>query len=316
MDTNNFCNLACIMCPFSVKSKTNKPEIMPIELYKKIARELFPMIRYLYLSCGTEPLVTPDFAKYLGIAKQYKVPFVSFCTNGILMDEHVSRNVIKMGINEVIFSIDGATKETFEKIRRGAKFETVTKNMSTLARLKRESNKNLPSIRINCTMQTYNFNELEDIIRLAKKYDVDIVQFRHLVSGEGTKTKANSLFNIKEEYNRKIDDLIKLSRELDINISYPSKFELNEEEVKITEKEECAFPWFYLYIDHKGRAKPCPFQKEYVADFSRQSLKDYENSPKLEAIKKELINASDKSCVRYCKSQGGIVDINTESYFE
>jgi len=315
MDTNNFCNLACSMCPFSI-SKNQKREIMPLQLFGRVANELFPLARYLYLSCGTEPLVTPDFEKYIEIAKGYKVPFISFCTNGVLMDEAMSKKVIELGVNEVIFSIDGATKATFERIRKGADFDKVIGNIGTLARLKVESRSKLPSIRINTTMQKDNFNELEDILRLAKKYGAGTVQFRHLVPVGGLVTKAQSLFGMKEEYNSKLESLVELAKQLKISITYPPKFELKKEAKEKQEKSECAFPWFYMYINHLGRAKPCPFFRENMIDFHSQTYKDYQNNPKLRAAKMALLSGAKDSCVRFCQSQGGTVDVNAENYFE
>jgi len=315
MDTNNFCNLACPMCPFSV-SKTATREVIHLELFGKIANDLFPHTRYLYLSCSTEPLVTPDFEKYVEIAKEYKVPFVSFCTNGVLMDEKMNRKVIGLGVNEVIFSIDGATRGTFEKIRKGASFDAVVGNLGMLTRLKKELGSKLPSIRINTTMQKDNFNELEDILRLAKKFGADCVQLRHLVQVGGLAKKDLSLYDMKDGYNRKLDGLIMLSKQLGINITHPPKFDLSKKTGQQREINECAFPWFYMYIDHKGRAKSCPGFREYIIDFNVSSFKDYQNSPKLKEIKRKLLLREKDSCVSSCRSQGGVVDVNAESYFE
>lgn len=71
IDTNCVCNIECIMC-------TNKPisnsteNIMPFEAYKTIIDKTAKTTRLLYLSCGYEPYMTPDFRKYLAYAKQKK----------------------------------------------------------------------------------------------------------------------------------------------------------------------------------------------------------------------------------------------------
>lgn len=316
MDTNNFCNLACTMCPFSATKEGLKKEIMSFALYQKIAKDIFPLIRYLCLSCGTEPLMTPGFENYLTLAKGYKVPFISFCTNGMLLDKEFSRKIIEIGISEVIISIDASKKGTFEKIRAGAKYDTIFKNISDLVELKKELKSKLPNLRFNCVMQRENFNELEGIVRLAKKYDVSTVQFRHIVSVDNLRTKDKSLFNIKRLYNDKIDEIIKLSNEIGVNILYPKKYDLSEHAAKQEEREECAFPWFYMYIDHRGRAKHCPFFKGEISDFGMQNYSDYLKSPKLLYAKNNLKRNTAESCIKHCKSQGGVVDVNSEIYYE
>ncbi len=121
MDTINLCNLRCKMCYYSSDYMRKKDE-MSEATFRKIAEEVFPRTRFLYLSCATEPLTNKNFAKLLRITGEYNVPFTSFCTNGQLLTREVVQAAIDANISEVIFSIDGATAETYEHIRRGGKW--------------------------------------------------------------------------------------------------------------------------------------------------------------------------------------------------
>ena len=56
------CNLRCPSCYFSnpeFRAKIDKQ--IAIEDFRKIADELFPYTKILYLSCSAEPLTTRDF---------------------------------------------------------------------------------------------------------------------------------------------------------------------------------------------------------------------------------------------------------------
>src|SRR5438309_11014141 len=86
MDTINLCNLRCKMCYYSFDFKRKK-EQMELPLFRKIANEVFPKTRFLYLSCATEPLMNKQFADFVWVTGEYKVPFTSFCTNGQLLTE-------------------------------------------------------------------------------------------------------------------------------------------------------------------------------------------------------------------------------------
>src|SRR5438067_5013664 len=85
MDTINLCNLRCKMCYYSFDYKRKK-EQMDVELFSKIADEIFAKTRFLYLSCATDPLMNKQFADFVQITGKYTVPFTSFCTNGQLLN--------------------------------------------------------------------------------------------------------------------------------------------------------------------------------------------------------------------------------------
>src|SRR5436309_94158 len=139
MDTINLCNLRCKMCYYSFDYKRKK-EQMDVELFSKIADEIFAKTRFLYLSCATEPLMNKQFADFVRITGKYKVPFTSFCTNGQLLNSAVIESCIDSQISEIIFSIDGATAETYEAIRRGGKWDRLVKNLDLLQDMKRQMN--------------------------------------------------------------------------------------------------------------------------------------------------------------------------------
>src|SRR5690348_6321465 len=61
MDTINLCNLRCKMCYYS-SDYLRKRQEMDETTFRKIADEIFPRTRFLYLSCATEPLTNKHFA--------------------------------------------------------------------------------------------------------------------------------------------------------------------------------------------------------------------------------------------------------------
>src|ERR1035438_3593382 len=131
MDTTNLCNLRCIMCEYS-SDYLRKRADMDASLFDGIAADLFPRTRFLYLSCITEPLMNKQFAKIVRSAGAYRIPFTSFCTNGQLLTEEIVQTCIDSKVTEIVFSIDGATAETYEHIRRGAKWDRLLERLTLL----------------------------------------------------------------------------------------------------------------------------------------------------------------------------------------
>ena len=83
----------------------------------------------------------------------------------------------KFKIIYIAISIDAATRETYNKLRHG-NFELLLKNLEMLSDLKKE--KKIFSLQFNFVVQKDNYKEMIDFIKLAKKYNVDIVQFTKL----------------------------------------------------------------------------------------------------------------------------------------
>jgi MoaA/NifB/PqqE/SkfB family radical SAM enzyme len=59
---------------------------------------------------------------------------VGITTNATLLDQSMAARLLDPGLGFLYFSADGASKETHERIRLGADFDVVTKNIRNCAR--------------------------------------------------------------------------------------------------------------------------------------------------------------------------------------
>lgn len=135
----NICNLRCIMCPYEemVTRKTRPQGKMNDPLFKKIIDEVAPFAELIYLHGLGEPLLHPKIFEFIKYAKK-KGLRVGISTNAMLLDKTKSRKLLDSDIDYVILAMDGATKETYEKIRVGGKFEQVEQNIRQFLQLKKE----------------------------------------------------------------------------------------------------------------------------------------------------------------------------------
>src|SRR3984893_5335360 len=177
MDTINLCNLRCKMCYYSFDFRRKK-EQMDLPLFRKIADEVFPKTRFLYLSCATEPLMNKQFSDYVRVAGEYEVPFTSFCTNGQLLTEEVVQASIDANISEIIFSIDGATAETYEAIRLGGKWDRLCRNLELLKSMKQRAHARTPAVRMNFTCMQTNIEELPAMVNFASEHGAESLHVR------------------------------------------------------------------------------------------------------------------------------------------
>jgi len=238
MDFTNRCNLKCIMCHFSIPGRDQLRDEIPIERFEEFAPQILPHVEHLGLSCATEPFMYPKFLDALPIVKKYEVPYVYYVTNATMLRDSQVIKTIESGIDLVMISIDGATKETFEKIRRGSNFDQILANTRLLRDKKIEMGSKTPVIRFNCTLMKNNVHELEDMIHLFKELGGEEIDIRHVTPFEGLETTGLSLFEHKELANRQLDRARALATELGLQIAYcPDNFDLfssNDAEPKVS----------------------------------------------------------------------------------
>ena len=125
------CNLRCEMCPVPKNMElmgSRARVIMKPDVFRRVLSGLTGNHHSLCLNQMGEPLLNKHAAKYVQWAKA-DGHRVGFYTNGTLLSRSVADALLDAGIDYVVFSLDGATKHTFESIRIGADFETTMANV-------------------------------------------------------------------------------------------------------------------------------------------------------------------------------------------
>lgn len=99
-------------------------------------------ISFFQLSFYGESLLDPLIAEKIRlIFKHIPQAWVLIVTNGSLLTKENSQKLLDSGISEIRVSIEGNTKEEYEKIRRGLSFDQLVENMNCLKSI-RDNNKN------------------------------------------------------------------------------------------------------------------------------------------------------------------------------
>ena len=133
MDITNQCNIRCIMCPFSDPAiGGRKRKDLSKETFLRWADEMFSWAAYVGLLFGTEPTLNPNLVSFVRTAKEFRVPNVYFSTNAMKLLPALTAALIDAGLDELNVSLDAGCKATFERIRRGARWDTVISNLRSL----------------------------------------------------------------------------------------------------------------------------------------------------------------------------------------
>ena len=99
-ELNASCNLKCPMCPISAESPKGKGKStwFDFEFYKElIDYSVEQGTRAIKLNYINEPLIRNDLIKFIEYALSRGILDVYFSTNGILLNDKISENLIKSG---------------------------------------------------------------------------------------------------------------------------------------------------------------------------------------------------------------------------
>ena len=102
-------------------------------------------------------------------------------SNGLLFNEK-NFNIVKRNYKKIKLhvSIDAATKEVYEDVRRGSRWEILCRNMEYASELRRKDE--LEEFAIFFVVQQRNINDMRKFVELGKKWNCDRVYFGRVLN--------------------------------------------------------------------------------------------------------------------------------------
>jgi len=162
IELSSYCNLKCTMCPHGDKNIELEQGFIDTVLAKKIIDECGRYgVASLKFSGRGEAMLHPDFVDLIKHAKAAGLLDIMFNTNGLNLTEEIARELVNSQIDLIIISIDGASKETYEKIRVGGDFETLVNNINYLVNYRKKIKARKPMIRLQFVKMQENMHEFE-----------------------------------------------------------------------------------------------------------------------------------------------------------
>jgi MoaA/NifB/PqqE/SkfB family radical SAM enzyme len=174
------CNLDCITC---FRNGWDQPiGRMSDETFERIfagLKELSPSPSVYFGGIG-EPLFHPKTVEWIRRIKGLGLK-VELITNGTILTEKKSRELIDAGLDILWVSVDGATPESFADVRMGAELPVILENLRRLFKMRKGGHFPKPEIGVAFVAMKRNINDLPKIIQLghtfgAKYYSVSNVQ--------------------------------------------------------------------------------------------------------------------------------------------
>lgn len=119
-----------------------------------------------------EPLTHPRILEMIASAKQVGSS-VELITNGILLNSEMSSDLIKLGLDRLWVSLDGATPQSYADVRLGNMLPRVLENLEGLRKLLRKTSSPVPRLGIAFVAMRRNIGDLPVLIDLGKKLGAD-----------------------------------------------------------------------------------------------------------------------------------------------
>src|SRR5208337_2436656 len=140
----NACN---IDCPHCYQARNGDNLLRPTEVAEELRREL--MAFYPYLSTlriqGGEVFAIRGFRELIDdVAQVVRRPILSISTNGTLIDDEWAERLVRTPFSNVTVSIDGGTRATYDRLRKGANLEHVLANIDRIQRWKANLGSDMP----------------------------------------------------------------------------------------------------------------------------------------------------------------------------
>ncbi|MBL8748525.1 MAG: radical SAM protein [Planctomycetes bacterium] len=221
LDMVTRCQIRCVMCHFAHPEFRENPVTMGGELLERVAAELFPRAHDVVLSSSAEPLLAPDLPRALELCKKYGVPNFHFSTNALAMTDTIMDTVIDSGMPLITVSCDGITKETFEKIRRPAKWEPFLRRFDIINERKKARGSAKPDISVTCVLMRSNIREVPEMIRFWHARGVKYMNFVHMAVIGGLGIEDESLMNDAKLCNSTMAEARRIADELKMGVTMP-----------------------------------------------------------------------------------------------
>ncbi len=263
IEPTNFCNLDCLMC---VRRKMKRAVgYMEMSLFSKIIDEVkrYP-VELIYLMMFGESLFHKNLIDMVKYCKKAGLK-VGISTNATVLNAEISRKIVESGLDFFIISFDSVDPSTYNKIRKGARYEKTRENIETFLRIK---GKRKPTTIIQSLIMKGNRLEKKKVQGIFSRYDVTI-KFRpvHNWSGEDE----------------------------DIN-------ELQVNQRNLNQNELCDKIWRHLTIQWDGTVVPCCniYDKQIsFGNVKEKTLKEIWNGERMKGFRKAHILGRGK--IKFCK---------------
>ncbi|MCX7013398.1 MAG: radical SAM protein [Candidatus Sumerlaeota bacterium] len=297
IEYNDYCNLHCIHCPRENPDIPRSTGQWTLEMLERI-RPWLPSAAFVGIAGLGEPFLSKTLPEFLERIIEAG-PAPSIITNGTLLTPQRAERLVGLGPMIINVSIDGATRETFEQVRRGASFDEVVGNLAALREIKERRRSPFPLVQIFWCILKENLGEEERLAELARRAGVASVWIQPaydygVPAGRGVGLVSN------EEAEQAVARLRAAAAPKGIPIVYTP---LNA--LPWTDNGRgrwfCPNLWKTLHFDPHGNMRVCCMGEfQLVGNVMEKPLDELWNAPAMVALRRAALRGAPPPPCRAC----------------
>ncbi len=302
------CNLRCSFCQVPGWQRAKATSALNLNLFNEIIDQLPGLISVKLQGMG-EPFINPKLADMIKACSERNL-YTSITSNGTLLSEQKSQDILESGLSNLVFSIDGAKKDTFETAREGANFDDVKKNIKILTSIRKSKNFKT-NVRIDCLASNQKiFEEIPELVNLSADLGVDRLHIKarlKIWEKNSIEYKNEDHFTVKENIYLDEMDNYKQVTELAKTNAKKRKIKLTmgsaEDDIYSFDKP-CMWPWNSMFIGTEGKIVPCCVvgvpETWSMGDITAQSINKIWNNNSYINLRKKLITGQIPDTCKPC----------------
>lgn len=182
------CNLSCETCRRELHFAKGQELEMVNRITDKIKSEYLPHSKFVILAGDGEVFASPAYQAVYE-SENCHPDYIRLLSNGMLFtpEKWEKFRANNKGKIMLTVSVDAATKQTYESIRRSGNFDKLKKNMEFASELRKSGE--LRYFRMNFVVQRRNYQEMPLFVKWGEQLGVDEVFFTKILNW-GTYTEA------------------------------------------------------------------------------------------------------------------------------
>ena len=223
------CNLDCYMC-----SEHNRPPelrhghgLVSLErdVFDRVAEEVFPHSTHLGLGIGGEPMLSENFEYFVERAFELGQR-ISLLTNGTRIKRPGQAEILARCVGAIDISMDGATKETYERIRLGSRWTGIRASLDLLNECRMQYKRRERAYLTLCfVLMKSNVHELPAFVEFAHANHADAVHAHHVIPVT-TEGEGEMLIDEPERYNHFRALAMERARELGVYLDTADPYDV------------------------------------------------------------------------------------------
>lgn len=316
------CNLRCQMCSIQFRQDGppyGPPAFMQFETFTRLIDE-FEGVKELHLQGLGEPMMHPRFFDMVTYAKD-KGLRVTTNSNLTLLNRERAAHCVSSGLDCLHFSLDGATAQTYERIRKRSHFDRVVRNLEGLLEARERIGSKYPNIHLIVVIMRQNLHELPDLVRLGYNWSVEQIFVQHLCHDFGESSLPERYRPMREfvqgetlleEETQRVERYFGEARHLADQLGVDLRLPRTRPRIHppgTPGPQRCDWPWKGAYISYQGYAMPCCMvstpDRINFGNMAEKGVKKVWNSVEFDVFREKLDSEDPPEICRSCSVYSG-----------